>query len=133
VVALALSACGSSDQPTVAPTPAATPTPTAIATPPPPRKIRRSHCPPDVAGCETVRGEIIYVERVDPDGDGDLHVVVAAGSLTLPGVTAIDVSKDLRPARDPDIGDQASAAGPLATGSYGQKQIEALEFRVLRR
>jgi hypothetical protein len=67
---------------------------------------------------------------VDPDGDGDLHVVVDAGSLTLPGVTAIDVSKDLRPARDPRLGERASAAGPLATGSYGQEQIEALEFHV---
>jgi hypothetical protein len=132
-LALALGACGHSDQPSAAQPPTATLTATPTPTPPPPRKVRRSHCPPDVVGCKTVRGEIIYVERVDPDGDGDLHVVVAAGSLSLPGVTAIDVAKDLRPARDPRIGDQASAAGPLATGSYGQKQIEALEFRVLRR
>ena len=107
--------------------------PTPTPTPRPPGKVRRSHCPSDVPGCKTVRGEIIYVERVDPDGDGDLHVVVAAGSLTLPGVTAIDIAKDLRPARDPDVGDHASAAGPLETGSYGQKQIAALEFRVQRR
>jgi hypothetical protein len=132
-LALALSACGSGDQPSVAQTPTATATPTATPTPRPPRKVRRSHCPPDVAGCKTVRGEIIYVERVDPDGDGDLHVVVAAGSLTLPGVTAIDIAPDLRPARDPEVGDQASAAGPLETGSYGQAQIHALEFHVRRR
>ena len=130
-VALALSACGSADRPPVAQTPTAPPT--ATPTPRPPRKVRRSHCPSGVPGCKTVRGEIIYVERVDPDGDGDLHVVVAAGALTLPGVTAIDIAKDLRPARDPDIGDQASAAGPLETGSYGQAQIAALEFRVQRR
>jgi hypothetical protein len=132
-VALALSACGSADRPPVAQTPSATPTATPTPTPRPPRKVRRSHCPSDVPGCKAVRGEIVYVERVDPDGDGDLHVVVAAGSLTLPGVTAIDVAKDLRPARDPDVGDQASAAGPLETGSYGQAQIAALEFRVQRR
>ena len=107
--------------------------PTPTPTPRPPGKVRRSHCPSDVPGCKTVRGEIIYVERVDPDGDGDLHVVVAAGSLTLPGVTAIDIAKDLRPARDPDVGDQASAAGPLETGSYGQAQVHALEFHVVRR
>jgi hypothetical protein len=92
--------------------------------------VPRAHCPPDVDGCKTVRGTVIYVERVDPDGDGDLHVVVDAGSLTLPGMTAIDVAKDMRPARDPELGDRASAAGPLATGSYGQEQIEALEFHV---
>jgi len=129
---LALSACGSSDQPPVAQTQTPTATPTAPPTPRPPREVRRSHCPPDVAGCKTVRGTIIYRELVDPDGDGDLHVIVDAGSLTLPGMTVIDVAKDLRPARDPRLGDRASAAGPLATGSYGQEQIEALEFRVQR-
>jgi hypothetical protein len=129
---LALSACGSSDQPPVAQTQTPTATPTAAPTPRPPREVRRSHCPPDVAGCKTVRGTIIYRELVDPDGDGDLHVIVDAGSLTLPGMTVIDVAKDLRPARDPRLGDRASAAGPLATGSYGQEQIEALEFRVQR-
>ena len=129
---LALSACGSSDQPPVAKTQTPTATPTAAPTPRPPREVRRSHCPPDVAGCKTVHGTIIYRELVDPDGDGDLHVIVDAGSLTLPGMTVIDVAKDLRPARDPRLGDRASAAGPLATGSYGQEQIEALEFRVQR-
>jgi hypothetical protein len=133
-VVLALSACGSSDQPPpVAQTPTATPTLTATPTPRPRRDVPRSHCPDGVPGCKTVRGTIIYRELVDPDGDGDLHVIVDAGSLTLPGATVIDVAKDLRPARDPELGDRASAAGPLATGSYGQKQIEALEFRVRRR
>ena len=80
-----------------------------------------------------MRGTIVYVERVDPDGDGDLHVVVDAGSLTLPGVTAIDVAPELRPRRDPRVGDRASAAGPLQTGSYGQSQIHALEFHARRR
>jgi hypothetical protein len=109
--------------------PAATPTPTAT----PDERVRdvpRSRCPAGVAGCETVRGTIIYVERVDPDGDGDLHVVVNAGSHTLAGMTAIDVAPELRPRRDPDVGDRASAAGPLQTGSYGQSQIHALEFHV---
>jgi hypothetical protein len=81
-----------------------------------------------VVGCKTVRGTIVYVERVDPDGDGDLHVVVDAGSFTLPGMTAIDVARELRPRHDPSVGDRASAAGPLQTGSYGQSQIHAVEF-----
>jgi len=83
-----------------------------------------------VAGCRTVRGPVVYVERVDPDGDGDLHVVVAAGNVTLRGITAIDVARELRPRRDPRVGDRVSAAGPVQTGSYGQSQIHALEFRV---
>ncbi len=110
---------------------AAPPTPTATPAPPP-RDVRRSRCPADVPGCRAVRGTVVYVERVDPDGDGDLHVVVDAGSVTLAGMTAIDVARDLRPRRDPRIGDRVSAAGPVQTGSYGQSQIHALEFRVGR-
>jgi hypothetical protein len=54
------------------------------------------------------------------------------GSLTLPGVTAVDVAIDLRPKRDPEVGDRVSAAGPLEKGSYGQSQIHALDFNVRR-
>ena len=83
--------------------------------------------------CARARGRVVYVERVDPDGDGDLHVVIADGSVTTPGLTAVDVSPALRPRRDPRVGDRASAAGPVQRGSYGQSQIHALEFHVRRR
>jgi hypothetical protein len=108
--------------------------PTATPTPAPTvrRDVRKAHCEDGVPGCRTVRGTVLYVERVDPDGDGDLHVVLDAGSITLPGITAVDVAPELRPRRDPRIGDRVSAAGPVQTGSYGQKQIHALEFRVRR-
>jgi hypothetical protein len=92
-----------------------------------------ARCPPRVAGCRTARGRIVLVEAVDPDGDGDLHVVVTGGSVTAPGFSAIDVRAGLRPKRDPRIGDVASAAGPVQTGSYGQRQIHALVFRTRRR
>ena len=96
------------------------------------RPLRRVRCPPGVVGCRSVIGRIVYVEHVDPDGDGVLHVVVAAGSISLPGLTAIDVSKTLRPRHDPSIGDRATGAGPVQTGSYGQQQIHALRFRAQR-
>jgi hypothetical protein len=95
-------------------------------------RLPRAHCPASVAGCRSVRGSVIYVERVDPDGDGDLHVVVAAGNVTLRGITAVDVARSLRPRRDPRIGDRVSAAGPVQRGSFGQSQIHALEFHVRR-
>ena len=87
-------------------------------------------CPSGVPACAAVSGRIVLVERVDPDGDGDLHVVVTDGHVTAPGLSAIDVRKGLRPRRDPRLGDRASAAGPVQTGSYGQSQIHALRFRV---
>jgi hypothetical protein len=129
VAALVLAGCGSSDPPQAATTPTATPSPTATATPKPRPDVPRAHCPADVAGCQTTRGTVFYVERVDPDGDGDLHVVLEdRNSLTLPGITSVDVARDLRPERDPEIGDRVSAAGPLQRGSYGQMQIHAVEF-----
>jgi hypothetical protein len=96
------------------------------------RDVRRVRCPEDVAGCRSVRGTVLYVERVDPDGDGDLHVVVLDGSITAPGLTAVDVRPGLRPRRDPRAGDRVSAAGPVQPGSHGQSQIHALDFRVRR-
>jgi hypothetical protein len=128
-VAAAVLLLGDDPRPAAEPRAAATPTPTA--TPPAkPRDVPRSRCPGDVPGCRAVRGTVVYVERVDPDGDGDLHVVIDAGSVTLAGLTAIDVAPELRPRRDPRVGDRVSAAGPVQTGSYGQSQIHALEFHV---
>jgi hypothetical protein len=133
VAAVVAAALPIDDRHPVAKPRAADPTPTATATPTPTprpkRDVPRSRCAAGIAGCKAVRGTVVYVERVDPDGDGDLHVVLAAGSVTGPGLTAVDVAPELRPRRDPRVGDRASAAGPVQTGSYGQSQIHALEFR----
>ena len=112
--------------------PAATPEKEVKLGVPMAREVRRSRCSDGVPDCKAVRGTVVYVERVDPDGDGDLHVVVDAGDITLAGMTAIDVAPELRPRRDPRVGDRASAAGPVQTGSYGQSQIHALEFHARR-
>src|SRR5687768_2158189 len=52
-------------------------------------RLKPARCPDGVPGCRAVTGRIYYVEAVDPDGDGDLHVVIAAGGITLPGLTAV--------------------------------------------
>jgi hypothetical protein len=126
--AVGVAGCGGGDDLPGATTPSASATP-EVARP----DVRRSRCPDGVAGCREVRGTVVFVESVDPDGDGDLHVVLNAGSVTGPGVTAVDVPPERRPRRDPRIGDRASAAGPVLTGSYGQSQIHALEFRLSAR
>jgi hypothetical protein len=130
-VALGLAALPIDERRDPAPQPArATPSPSPSPEPRP--DVRRARCPDDVAGCRAVRGRVVFVERVDPDGDGDLHVVVLDGSVTAPGVTAVDVRPGLRPRRDPRVGDRVSAAGPVQPGSYGQAQIHALEFHARR-
>jgi hypothetical protein len=87
--------------------------------------VRRARCAHDAGNCAAVTGRVVYVEAVDPDGDGDAHYVVAGGNVTAPGLSVIDVGRDLRPRRLPHAGELVSAAGPVHTGSYGQQQIEA--------
>jgi hypothetical protein len=86
-----------------------------------------ARCRGDAPGCREASGRIVYVEAVDPDGDGDAHFVLAdLRGVTGPGITVVDVRADLRPQPLPGIGDHLSAAGPVATGSHGQQQIEAV-------
>jgi len=123
--------------------PSATPEKEASAqrgrpTPDPPRErqepeVRRARCPAGAANCSAATGRIVFLESVDADGDGDLHLVVAGASITAPGISVLDISEDLRPRRDPRIGDLASAAGPVYRGSYGQRQIQATELHIARR
>jgi hypothetical protein len=96
-------------------------------------RLPRATCPPDASNCRTASGRVIYVERVDPDGDGDAHFVLASRqSITGPGISVIDVRRSLRPFPLPGTGHRLSAAGPVYRGSYGQRQIEAIELHVAR-
>ena len=84
-------------------------------------------CPPELADCSSASGTVIYVERVDPDGDGDAHFILdSTEGITAKGISVIDVRRDLRPDPLPSPGDRVSAAGPVHRGSYGQRQIEAV-------
>src|SRR4051794_9178901 len=88
--------------------------------------VKRARCDAGVQGCVAVTGRVIYVEAVDPDGDGDAHYVLVGGDVTAPGLTVIDVAEERRPRRLPRRGELVSAAGPVETGSYGQHQIAAV-------
>ena len=95
---------------------------------PAPSPLRRARCPAGAANCRSAKGTIIYVERVDPDGDGDAHFVLLSDqSITAPGLSVIDVAKQLRPHPLPGVGDRVSAEGPVYRGSFGQRQIQATE------
>jgi hypothetical protein len=95
--------------------------------------VERATCPPEDGNCRSASGIVLYVERVDPDGDGDAHFVLASRqSITAPGISVIDVKRSLRPSPLPGRGDRLSAAGPVYRGSFGQRQIEAVELNVAR-
>jgi hypothetical protein len=97
------------------------------------RRVEPATCPAEAGNCRSASGVVLYVERVDPDGDGDAHFVLASRqSITGPGISVIDVKRSLRPSPLPVSGDRLSAAGPVYKGSYGQRQIEAVELNVAR-
>jgi len=100
----------------------------------PAQKLPLARCPADAASrCRSASGRVTYVEAVDRDGDGDAHLVlVSRQSVTAPGISVIDVPLNLRPRPLPRIGDRVSAAGPVYSGSYGQRQIEAVAINVAR-
>ena len=129
---VALAGCGGRDAPRVTLEERTAPAPTPKE--PHAKRVPSAHCPRGAANCRAARGRVIYVEAVDPDGDGDAHFVLASRqSVTAPGITVIDVERNMRPKRLPSYGDEVSAAGPVYKGSYGQRQIQATELHVGRR
>jgi hypothetical protein len=91
--------------------------------------------PAAAANCAWAVGRVIYIESVDADGDGDLHVVATrlrGSDVTGGNLVVFDVNKSLRPKRDPAPGDVVTGAGPVYKGSFGQRQIEVDEFRLAR-
>ena len=64
--------------------------------------MKHAHCAAAADDCAAVTGRVLYVEAVDPDGDGDAHYVLAGGDVTAPGLSVIDV------------GARAAAAPPAA-------------------
>jgi hypothetical protein len=130
-LAALLAGCGGATDQARSPSPRPTATATPGRTPGP--GLARARCPRGLERCRAVLGRVVLVESVDPDGDGDLHVVVTGGGVTAPGLTAVDVSRALRPVHDPALGDLVTAAGQVQRGSYGQAQIHAERFRVAPR
>jgi hypothetical protein len=130
--ALLLAGCSSGSEPAAEPPPAPQATGGSAQpsgrTAPPPKPLPQAHCPSGLANCREASGRIIYVERVDPDGDGDAHfVLLSSESVTAPGLTVVDVKRSLRPSPLPGPGERLSAAGPVYRGSHGQRQIQAIE------
>ena len=90
-------------------------------------------CPPELTNCEAASGRVLYVEAVDPDGDGDAHFVTLSNqSITSTAITVFDVKPELRPDPLPKRGDLIGGYGPVYQGSYGQRQIEVIDFFVAK-
>jgi hypothetical protein len=134
-VVLLLAACGGDSEREVEPAPAPRAEQPRAEQPRAERAVRLDpvRCPADLPECRTASGRILLVERVDPDGDGDAHFVLASpDSITAPGISTIAVERSLRPRPLPGPGDRLSAAGQVFRGHLGQKQIEAVVVHVAR-
>jgi hypothetical protein len=132
VLAAAIALIGCGDDPP--PAPESAPQQRETREGPDTPRVAPVRCPPDAPpGCVSARGRVVYVEAVDADGDGDAHFVLASRQgISAPGITAVDVRRDLRPRPLPRVGDAVAAAGPVFRGSFGQRQIEAIDLRVAR-
>jgi hypothetical protein len=134
-LAVALGGCGGGEpkHPGGAAAPEKQPGKAAPAKPKPRPWPALPRCPKNSGNCASARGTVVYVEAVDPDGDGDAHFVLASDqSITAPGITVLDIEKNLRPHPLPGIGARLAAAGPVYRGSHGQRQIQATILRVGR-
>ena len=93
--------------------------------------LKPPRCPADAGNCAAATGTLLTLEAVDPDGDGDAHLIlVSPQGITAPGITVIDVERELRPHPLPQPGDPVAAAGPVYRGSSGQRQIQATVLRI---
>lgn len=76
--------------------------------------------------CARVGGRVVWVERDDPDGDGDRHLVLVSRFR----LRIVKVPGDLTAERLPSIGAFVEAVGLVLTGASGRDEVRA---EVLRR
>lgn len=77
-----------------------------------------------ILACARVDGRVVYREKLDPDGDGDSHLLVVAGvhlvNLKFRGGAGV--------VRLPDLGRQVVATGLLHDGRFGVPEVEVLRL-----
>lgn len=69
--------------------------------------------------CGRVRGIVVWVQRHDPDGDGDRHLLVLAGYHLVSVKIPVSVSIS----HLPGLGSVVTAAGRLDRGGHGELSI----------
>jgi hypothetical protein len=74
--------------------------------------------------CAHIEGRIVWVQKHDPDGDGDRHFLV----VVLRRVRIVKITKELGVTHLPSIGMRVDATGYLMLGGSGHTELDALEF-----
>ena len=65
-----------------------------------------------ILDCARVQGIVVYRQRRDPDGDADVHALVAVGSRLV-------IVKGRASSRLPGTGRRVDVAGTVTTGRFG--------------
>jgi hypothetical protein len=74
--------------------------------------------------CAHVTGRVVWIQRHDPDGDGDRHFVVVA--RLHPRI--VKIAATLAVPHLPRYGTQIDAVGYLYLGASGKMEISAVRF-----
>lgn len=96
-----------------------------------PGDFQGPRCTDSGTACRAVSGRVLYVEEQDPDGDGDLHLVLfSRDSLTRRYVSILKLGADDRPADVPGFGAWVGATGRPYRGERGERNLEVERLRV---
>jgi hypothetical protein len=74
--------------------------------------------------CAHVRGRVVWIQKHDPDGDGDRHVILMA--RLHPRIVKLGLR--LGPVPLPRIGAQVDATGWLSLGASGHYEIDTEHY-----
>ena len=96
----------------------------------PPSHFTPLHCTAKRLSCTAVAGRVLYVQRTDPDGDGDAHLVLLSqDSLTRRWISVVKIERDVRPPDLPGRGRWVSAIGQTYSGEKGETNLNAARVR----
>src|SRR4051794_35578157 len=77
--------------------------------------------------CHHVSGRVLYVDRSDSDGDGDVHLFLSSrASVPGPGMSVAKTPREARPASIPGFGDWVEALGYVYRGDHGERLLDGV-------
>lgn len=95
-------------------------------------KFSELRCSPEASRCREISGRVLYVERVDPDGDDDVHLVlVDRDSLTRRYISVLKLPDDRR-GDPPGFGTWVSATGTTYLGASRRTNLKVRRLRIAR-
>ena len=98
-----------------------------------PDGFRGPQCRQILSVCREISGRVLYVEEQDPDGDGDVHLVLLSrDSLTRTYFSVLKLKRDHRPAHLPGFGRWVGATGRPYVGAGGERNLDVRRLLVKR-